>query len=96
MDTLQCAIVLAKLERFEWELARRHALGARYAELITASGAPTASTPLSSCARSECEQLPKERRPVAAPMPTSATATCGGSSPSAEASAARSLARAAD
>ncbi|MEY2892529.1 MAG: hypothetical protein RJA98_2437 [Pseudomonadota bacterium] len=40
MDTLQCAIVLAKLERFEWELARRHALGARYAELITASGAP--------------------------------------------------------
>jgi phospholipid/cholesterol/gamma-HCH transport system permease protein len=31
MDTLQCAIVLAKLERFEWELAQRHALGARYA-----------------------------------------------------------------
>jgi UDP-2-acetamido-2-deoxy-ribo-hexuluronate aminotransferase len=31
MDTLQCAVVLAKLERFEWELAQRHALGARYA-----------------------------------------------------------------
>ncbi|MBL8320546.1 MAG: DegT/DnrJ/EryC1/StrS family aminotransferase [Burkholderiaceae bacterium] len=30
MDTLQCAIVLAKLERFEWELARREALAARY------------------------------------------------------------------
>ncbi len=31
MDTLQCAVVLAKLERFEWELAQRRALGARYA-----------------------------------------------------------------
>jgi UDP-2-acetamido-2-deoxy-ribo-hexuluronate aminotransferase len=30
MDTLQCAIVLAKLERFEWELARRRELGERY------------------------------------------------------------------
>jgi UDP-2-acetamido-2-deoxy-ribo-hexuluronate aminotransferase len=30
MDTLQCAIVLAKLERFEWELAKRQAIGARY------------------------------------------------------------------
>ena len=30
MDTLQCAIVLAKLERFDWELDRRRELGARY------------------------------------------------------------------
>jgi UDP-2-acetamido-2-deoxy-ribo-hexuluronate aminotransferase len=30
MDTLQCAIVLAKLPRFEWELAQRRALGERY------------------------------------------------------------------
>ena len=30
MDTLQCAIVLGKLGRFEWELQRRAALGARY------------------------------------------------------------------
>ena len=30
MDTLQCAVVLAKLERFEWELAQRQAIGARY------------------------------------------------------------------
>ena len=30
MDTLQCAIVLAKLPRFDWELARRRALGERY------------------------------------------------------------------
>lgn len=30
MDTLQCAVVLAKLERFEWELQRRSELGTRY------------------------------------------------------------------
>lgn len=30
MDTLQCAVVLAKLERFDWELERRAALGERY------------------------------------------------------------------
>jgi UDP-2-acetamido-2-deoxy-ribo-hexuluronate aminotransferase len=30
MDTLQCAVVLAKLERLEWELQRRRELGARY------------------------------------------------------------------
>jgi len=34
MDTLQCAVVLAKLERFEWEIAQRHALGARYGDLL--------------------------------------------------------------
>ena len=38
MDTLQCAIVLAKLERFEWELERRKAIGARYGELLKDSG----------------------------------------------------------
>ena len=34
MDTLQCAVVLAKLERFEWELAQRRVLGARYHALL--------------------------------------------------------------
>jgi UDP-2-acetamido-2-deoxy-ribo-hexuluronate aminotransferase len=34
LDTLQAAVLLAKLERFEWELQRRHALGARYARLL--------------------------------------------------------------
>lgn len=34
MDTLQCAIVLAKLDRFEWEIARRLEVGARYNELF--------------------------------------------------------------
>ena len=36
MDTLQCAIVLAKLERFEWEVEQRHLIGKRYNELILA------------------------------------------------------------
>jgi UDP-2-acetamido-2-deoxy-ribo-hexuluronate aminotransferase len=30
MDTLQCAVVLAKLERFEWELERRAEIGRLY------------------------------------------------------------------
>jgi SpoVK/Ycf46/Vps4 family AAA+-type ATPase len=34
MDTLQCAVVLAKLERFDWELQRRREIGARYGELL--------------------------------------------------------------
>ena len=34
MDTLQCAVVLAKLERFEWELARRAEIGQRYSALL--------------------------------------------------------------
>jgi UDP-2-acetamido-2-deoxy-ribo-hexuluronate aminotransferase len=39
MDTLQCAVVLAKLERFDWEIEQRKRLGARYLERIAASGA---------------------------------------------------------
>ena len=34
MDTLQCAIVLAKLERFEWELERRREIGDRYQQKL--------------------------------------------------------------
>lgn len=34
MDTLQCAIVLAKLERFEVEVKQRMAIGKRYTDLI--------------------------------------------------------------
>jgi UDP-2-acetamido-2-deoxy-ribo-hexuluronate aminotransferase len=35
MDTLQCAIVLAKLERFDWELAQRAKVAARYDALLS-------------------------------------------------------------
>lgn len=40
MDTLQCAVVLAKLERFDWELERRLTVARRYERLLdNASGA---------------------------------------------------------
>lgn len=35
MDTLQCAVVLAKLERFDWEIEQRIAAGGRYLELLS-------------------------------------------------------------
>lgn len=38
MDTLQCAIVLAKLKRFEWEIKQRIALGERYNGLLDELG----------------------------------------------------------
>jgi UDP-2-acetamido-2-deoxy-ribo-hexuluronate aminotransferase len=38
MDTLQCAIVLAKLGRFDWEIGRRVAIGKRYNQLMDARG----------------------------------------------------------
>lgn len=34
MDTLQCAIVLAKLEKFDWEVERRLQIGAEYLRLL--------------------------------------------------------------
>ena len=34
MDTLQCAIVLAKLERFEWEVQQRMEIGRHYTDMI--------------------------------------------------------------
>ena len=38
MDTLQCAVVLAKLKRFEWEIARRVEIGERYNRLFSERG----------------------------------------------------------
>jgi UDP-2-acetamido-2-deoxy-ribo-hexuluronate aminotransferase len=38
MDTLQCAIVLGKLKRFEWEIEQRASIGARYDALLDAAG----------------------------------------------------------
>lgn len=38
MDTLQCGIVLAKLERFPWEVEMRVELGRRYNDLLDQSG----------------------------------------------------------
>ena len=36
MDTIQCAILLAKLERFEWEISQRQRLAHRYDLLLSA------------------------------------------------------------
>lgn len=40
MDTLQCAVVLAKLERFEWEIETRIEIGKRYNQLLDTIGFP--------------------------------------------------------
>jgi UDP-2-acetamido-2-deoxy-ribo-hexuluronate aminotransferase len=40
MDTLQCAVILGKLERFGWEVERRQAVGRRYDQLMDAAGIP--------------------------------------------------------
>jgi len=34
MDSIQCAVLLAKLERFDWEIERRIAIGNRYTKLL--------------------------------------------------------------
>jgi UDP-2-acetamido-2-deoxy-ribo-hexuluronate aminotransferase len=34
LDSIQCAVLLAKLDRFEWEVAERARIGARYDELL--------------------------------------------------------------
>lgn len=38
MDTIQCAIVLAKLERFDWEVARRISVGEKYNQVLDEVG----------------------------------------------------------
>ena len=38
MDTLQCAVVLAKLERFDWEVEQRIKMGQRYNALMDEAG----------------------------------------------------------
>lgn len=38
MDTIQCAVVLAKLARFKWEVQQRHEIGQRYNQLLDQAG----------------------------------------------------------
>ncbi|WP_205960641.1 DegT/DnrJ/EryC1/StrS family aminotransferase [Ramlibacter rhizophilus] len=38
MDTIQCAVILGKLERFDWEVQRRIELGEAYREKLAGSG----------------------------------------------------------
>jgi UDP-2-acetamido-2-deoxy-ribo-hexuluronate aminotransferase len=39
MDTIQCAVILGKLERFGWEIERRLAFGEAYRRNLQAAGA---------------------------------------------------------
>jgi len=69
MDTLQCAVVLGKLERFDWEIERRLQLGQRYRELITRSGAPVhllTVRPERDCVWAQFTVFVKEREAVQA------------------------------
>lgn len=45
MDTIQCAIVLAKLERFEWEVEQRERLGAQYNAMLAGKVATVVQRP---------------------------------------------------
>jgi UDP-2-acetamido-2-deoxy-ribo-hexuluronate aminotransferase len=38
MDTIQCAVMLAKLERFDWEVEQRKIIGSRYNQLLDGAG----------------------------------------------------------
>jgi len=38
MDTVQCAVILAKLERFDWEVGQRIKIGKRYNQLMDEAG----------------------------------------------------------
>lgn len=38
MDSIQCAVLLAKLDRFEWEVKKRLEIGARYNDAMDAAG----------------------------------------------------------
>jgi len=51
MDTLQCAVLLAKMDTFDWEIAQRNAAGARYLRQLSgvSSVTPLAVRPDRTC-----------------------------------------------
>ena len=49
MDAIQCAVVLAKLERFEWEIRQRIEIGAHYTALLGPSVRTIAVRPDRTC-----------------------------------------------
>jgi len=46
MDSIQCAVVLGKLERFDWEVERRIAIGRRYEQLLRELGPDARALPV--------------------------------------------------
>jgi len=55
MDTIQCAVVLAKLERFDWELERRQVVARRYHALL---GSDFPFVSLEATQERRCQLLP--------------------------------------
>ncbi len=69
MDTLQCAVVLAKLPRLDWELQRRREIGARYhAALAGLAVTPIAVRPDRDCVWGQYTVRVKERERVQAAL----------------------------
>ena len=71
MDTLQCAVVLAKLQRFEWEIERRQEIGAEYSRRLAETAAnvqPSAVRPDRDCVWSQFTVLVDDRDSVQATL----------------------------
>jgi len=68
MDTLQCAIVLAKLERFDWELAQRARAAARYDALLSGRIGLVARTPARTSAYAQYTAVVEERERIQAAL----------------------------
>jgi UDP-2-acetamido-2-deoxy-ribo-hexuluronate aminotransferase len=77
MDTLQCAVVLAKLERFDWEIEQRIKIGQRYTEMLTTSSrGPAGQTPSLRGAESPVAIQPIASRPDRASVYAQYTLIC--------------------
>jgi UDP-2-acetamido-2-deoxy-ribo-hexuluronate aminotransferase len=68
MDTLQCAIVLAKLERFEWELEQRARTAARYDALLSGRIGLVARMPARTSVYAQYTAVVEERERVQAAL----------------------------
>jgi UDP-2-acetamido-2-deoxy-ribo-hexuluronate aminotransferase len=68
MDTLQCAIVLAKLERFEWELERRAEAAARYDALLSGRIGLVARMPARTSVYAQYTAVVEERERIQAEL----------------------------
>ncbi|MCE3606497.1 DegT/DnrJ/EryC1/StrS family aminotransferase [Massilia sp. P8910] len=66
MDTLQCAIVLAKLDNFEWELQQRARAGATYDALLSGKLGLVSRPRDRSCVFAQYTVVLDEREPVQA------------------------------
>jgi UDP-2-acetamido-2-deoxy-ribo-hexuluronate aminotransferase len=68
MDTLQCAIVLAKLDRFEWELEQRTKVAARYDALLSGRIGLVARAPARTSVYAQYTAVVEERERIQAAL----------------------------